>query len=76
MSAPFQIDKKDWKRVIAGGAIVMAGAGLTYFVQDILPGMNFGEYTPIIVAICTILLNIIRKWSVNTNWKDAESGNG
>jgi hypothetical protein len=47
---------------IAKGAMIAGGSAiLTYILQAIM-GMDFGAYTPIVVAICGILINTIKSY--------------
>jgi hypothetical protein len=51
----------NWGKVGAGALVAVAGALLTY-ISSWLTGQNFGEYTPVIMAVWTTLANIARKW--------------
>lgn len=51
----------NWGRVGAGALVAMAGALLTY-ATNWITGQDFGEYTPIIMSIWTIIANLVRKW--------------
>jgi len=61
MSNAFEMKKEDWFKVVKGLFIAGAGAGATYLEQTI-PMITFGEYTPIIVAVNCVIVNLIRKW--------------
>jgi hypothetical protein len=45
--------------------MAIAGTLLTY-VADLIPTIDFGIYTPIVVAGFSILSNIARKWITET----------
>lgn len=51
--------KIDWKKVLKGFIISAAAAGLTYLAQ-FLSGQNFGEWTPVIVAVAGTLTNLAK----------------
>jgi hypothetical protein len=53
--------KQDLKRIAIGAGIALLGALATYLEQEI-PGFDFGAYTPIVVAVNSILINAIRKF--------------
>lgn len=56
-----KLDKTGWKKVGKGAVIAASGAILTYVVE-LLPNLDFGNYTPIAVAIGGILVNAGWKW--------------
>lgn len=60
-SKRFSLNKTELKSVAMGAGIAMASALVTYLLQ-MLPNVDFGEYTPMVVAIAGILLNTARKW--------------
>ncbi len=55
------IDMIGLKKVGKGALIAGAGAVLTYALEAV-PNVNFGEYTPIVMAIFTVIVNFARKW--------------
>ena len=55
------IDTKGLIKVAKGAGIAGGAAVLTYLLEA-LPGVNLGEYTPMIVAVAGILINFARKW--------------
>ncbi len=55
-SEKYNLNKEDLKKIAKGAGIACAGALLTYIGQN-LTNMNFGEYTPVIVALASILVN-------------------
>ncbi len=63
-SPRFSIDTKGLIKVLKGAGIVGGAAALTYIIEA-LPGVNLGEYTPIIVGISSIVINFVRKWLMN-----------
>jgi hypothetical protein len=50
-----------WKKIAVGLGIAMGGAGL-YYLAQVLVGLNAGAWTPVIVALASVLANIARKW--------------
>jgi hypothetical protein len=52
------------RRIAIGAGIAMLGALLTY-LQDKIPTVDFGTYTPIVVAINSIVVNTVRKFIVD-----------
>lgn len=57
--------KQDVKKLAIGAGIALLGALATYLEQEI-PGFDFGVYTPIVVAVNSILVNAIRKFIVTS----------
>lgn len=57
------ITKEDWIKIAKGLGIAVAGAAMTY-VEQLLPMLEFGEYTPIVMAVNCVIVNIIRKYSL------------
>ncbi len=55
------IDLVGLKKVGKGALIAAAAAGLTY-AMEALPGVDFGEYTVIIVGVAGIVINFLRKF--------------
>jgi len=51
----------DWKKIGIGLLIAIGGALATY-LQDTIPGIDFGAFTAIVVAINSVLVNLLRKW--------------
>ena len=61
----FSFDEETMKKIGKGALIASVGALLTYIFQT-LSNMDFGVYTPIIVAIMSILVNLVREWQKGT----------
>lgn len=51
----------DYKKILKGLLIAMLAAVLTY-AEEIVPGLDFGTYTPIAVAINSALVNALRQY--------------
>jgi hypothetical protein len=56
MSAKFTLNKEDGIKILKGAGIALSGALLTY-LAEILPNIDFGNYTLIIAPIVSILIN-------------------
>lgn len=61
MSNRFQLNREDGKKILVGAGIAAGGALLTYLLE-ILPNVDFGELTPVVVAVLSILINAGRKF--------------
>ncbi len=55
------IDTTGWKKIGKGALIAGAGAVLTY-LAEVIPGIDFGVYTPLIVALAGIAINACIKF--------------
>lgn len=53
---------KDLIKVGKGALLAGGGAVLTYLIE-IIPSVELGDWTPIVVAMFSVLLNVIRKSS-------------
>lgn len=60
-SPKFSLNRDDAVSILKGLMVALIGAGLTYFSQ-IIAKTDFGQYTPIIVAVYSVIANIVRKW--------------
>jgi len=56
--------KQDGKKILVGAGIAISGALLTY-LANLIPNINFGDFTPVVVAIFSILINAGRKFIEN-----------
>lgn len=63
-SPSFSIDAIGLKKVGKGLLIAVGGAVLTY-IAEVIPGINFGEYTPVAVAVASVIVNFGRKFLSN-----------
>ena len=64
MSEKMNLNKEDGIKIAKGAAIAVGGALIVY-VAEIIPNVNFGEWTPIVVGVASIILNAARKWLEN-----------
>ena len=60
MSKKYNLNKEDAIKIAKGAGIAVGAALLTY-AADIIPGIDFGVYSPMIVALSGILINAGRK---------------
>lgn len=60
-SERWSLIKQDLKSLAIGAGIALLGVLATY-LEDNIPGIDFGAYSPIVVAINSILVNTIRKF--------------
>ncbi len=65
MSVPFKLNREDMYKVFTGLCIALVGAGATYW-EATIPNIDFGQYTPVIVAANSMLVNLIRKLLTQT----------
>lgn len=57
----YTLNKQDFQKIGKGALIAVGGALATYLVQ-MIGQVDFGEYTPVIVAVGSILINAITKY--------------
>ncbi len=60
-SARFKLNKIDLAKV-AKGALIALGGALIVYVTETIPEIDFGEYTPIAVAVASVAVNAARRW--------------
>jgi hypothetical protein len=65
MSTSFSISKEELISVLKGLGIVCGGAALTYLTAFVA-GHDFGSYTPVIVALWSVVVNFLRKFIPDT----------
>ena len=51
----------DWKKGLTGLGIALAGATMTY-LSDFILTIDFGVYTPIVMAFWSFVANLVRKF--------------
>lgn len=61
MSKRYTLNTIDWMKIGKGCLIASAGAILTY-LTDMIPLVDFGQYTPVVVAIWSIVVNAVNKF--------------
>jgi len=57
----FSLSSIDFKKLGTGFLIALLGAVATY-LQDTIPGIDFGSYTLLVGAVNSFLVNLIRKF--------------
>lgn len=65
MSEKFTLSGFDWKKIGIGLLIALGGATLTY-VQETIPHLDFGTWTPFVVALNSALVNVLKKYLTRT----------
>lgn len=60
-SPKWTLNMTDWKKVGKGFLIALAGMILT-LLADMIPGLDFGQYTLIVAPILMALINAALKW--------------
>lgn len=60
-SKKYKLNKQDLLKIGKGAVIALIGALLTY-VASIAGNIDFGAYTPIVVAVLAIVVNAGRKF--------------
>ena len=61
MSKKLRFSNIDWKKIGIGLLIALGGALATY-LEETIPGVDFGLYTPLAVALNSMVVNAIRKF--------------
>lgn len=61
----FSFDTESLKKMGKGLLIAFGGAFATYLEMQI-PSFSFGQYTPIVVAVNAVIINIIREYVKGT----------
>lgn len=67
VSQKYQLTWNDLEKVGKGLLIALAGAALTYLTEQI-PNIDLGEWTPIVVAFWSVIVNAARKWLSETRY--------
>jgi hypothetical protein len=49
--------EKIWK-----GALIAGGSALLTYILQAIAGMDFGDFTPVVVAVCGILINTVKSY--------------
>lgn len=61
MSKKFILPAEEWKSIGKGLMVAVGGAFLTYITQ-VSTSVDFGQWTPVVVAGLSVLVNIGRKY--------------
>ena len=60
MSRRGKLSRTDLRKLVIGGAVALAGAGLTIIAQAV-SSADFGVWTPLVVAGAGVVVNAARK---------------
>lgn len=60
-SKKFSLNEIDWQK-IGKWAMIAAGGALFTYLQQIIVGFDFGVYTPIVMAMNSVLVNAVNKF--------------
>lgn len=66
-SKTLKLIKQDLTKIAIGAGVAGAGAILTYATQE-LSNIDYGEWTPVITALMSVLANTFRKWLTTTKY--------
>ena len=61
MAENWKLDSKEVTKVGKGALIAGVGAVLIY-IAEVIPGIDFGLWTPVAVAVGGVITNFARKW--------------
>lgn len=59
-SPRFLLGSEDVAKIIKGGLIALAGAGVVFLSS--VSGLDFGVWSPTVGALAAIAINALRKW--------------
>lgn len=60
-SPKYSLNSTDLGKIGKGAVVVMLGAILTY-LSSIIPNIDFGVWTPVVVAGWTVVVDILRRY--------------
>lgn len=61
MAAPRgKLDKENLIKIGKGAGIAMGGA-LCVYLLEVIPNIEFGSYTPLVVGLASIVINFVRE---------------
>lgn len=66
-SPKYQLTVGDLKKLGIGLGIALLGAALTYLTEQ-LPNVDFGQWTPFVVALWSVIVNAVRKWLTESKY--------
>jgi len=61
ISPKYKLTKDDLRSIGIGLVVALAGAFVTY-ITEIIAHIDFGEWTPVVVTLNSVLANAIRKF--------------
>ena len=47
---------------IGKGCLIAGGGAMIIYILEAVIGMDFGSYTPVVVAMAGVLLNSVKEW--------------
>jgi hypothetical protein len=60
MNKSYSLKREDLVKLGTGLGIALTGAALTY-ISQVITQVEFGAYTPVVVALWSVFANVIRK---------------
>lgn len=67
ISPQHRIIGEDIQKILIGASVAGVGAFLTYALE-MLPNVDYGSYTPVVVALLSVIANIVRKYFTTTKY--------
>ena len=61
MQIAYSLDKESLIKILKGAGIALGGSLCVYLLQTI-PQVNFGTWTPVIVAVASIIINAVKEY--------------
>lgn len=68
MSKKFSLDNIDRKKIGKGALIALWGALFTY-IEGLILATDFGQRSPIVMMVNSIVVNAVQKWIVDNGGK-------
>lgn len=62
----YKLNQEDLKKIGVGALVAVVGALLTYFSETIA-SVDFGDLTPVVMALWSVVANIVRKFLTNSS---------
>lgn len=63
-SKAHELKKEDWSKILIGAGVATSGALITYF-SEVIVEIDWGNWTPLVVAGFSVLANVVRKWATD-----------
>ena len=64
MSAKYKLDRADGAKILKGAIVAVLGALLT-FLTDLLPRVELNEWSPLVMAVWSVVVNSALKFLMN-----------
>jgi urea transporter len=68
-SKKYQLTKEDFNK-IAKGAMIAVGSALATYLQTTISEIDFGSWTPLVVAFNGILINAAQKYLTSNTYQN------